>query len=120
MVPRTTTPLFLVYSASDLEGVVYRAVRGCPPTLDDFRSYVELAVPHTSRQRFRATGISVFRDRRALRKQMERFRLGPAIATLDLQRTDAVWTGGGGRGHLTIWLPADDLLEQVIQCDNDG
>jgi hypothetical protein len=118
-VPREATPLFLVYSASELDGVVYRAVSGCPPVLDDLRSYVELGIPHSSHQRFRATGISVFRDRGALRHRMQRFGLGPAIATLDLRETDAVWAGSGGRGHLTVWAPADDLLERVVQCDDD-
>jgi len=119
-VPTKATPLFLVYSAADLDGVVYRAVSACPPTLDDFRSYVELGVPHRSRQRFRATGISVARDRQALHRRIERFRLGPAVATLDLQGTDAVWTESGGRSHLTVWLPAADLLERVVQCDDRG
>ena len=118
--PTKATPLFLVYSASDLDSVVYRAVSGCPPRLDDFRSYVELGVPHTSRQRFRATGISVSRDTPTLRRRMKRFGLGPAIATLDLRGTEAVWTESGGRSHLTIWLPAPDLLERVVPCDDHG
>ena len=116
MVPKKAAPLFLVYSASDLDGVVYRAVRSCPPILDDFRSYVELGVPHTSRQRFRATGISVSRERPALRRRMERFALGPAVATLDLRGTDAVWTGSGGRSHLqwfNVMSMADDVKTTV-------
>ena len=120
MVSDRTTPLYLVYATSELDGVVYRAVSGCPPTLDDFRSYVELGTPHTTRQRFRASGTSVFRSRKTLRKQMRRFGLGPAIATVDLRTTDAAWAESGGSGHITVWAPADILLAQMVQCDDHG
>lgn len=120
LVSRKATPLYLVYAASALNGVVYRAVSGCPPTLDDFRSYVELGTLHTTRQRFRASGVSVFRDRAVLRGRMRRFGLGPAIATLDLRQTDAVWAESGGRGHVTVWAPADVLHSGMVQCDDHG
>jgi len=118
VVRENATPLYLVYAASALEGVVYRAVSGCPPALDDLRSYVELGVPHASRQRFRATGISVFRDRGTLRRRMARFGLGTAVATLDLARTEAVWAESGSSGHITVWAPAEALLERVVQCED--
>ena len=114
--PRKATPLFLIYAASELDGVVYRAVSRCPPTLEDFRSYVELGRGYAVRNHFRATGISVSHDLETLLAQARKYGLSRKIAVLDLGRTEAVWASSGGKEHITVWAPAAILLSQVVQC----
>lgn len=118
--PRRTTPLFVVYSGEDLEGPVYRAVAHCPPRLDDFRSYEALGMPYAPRQHFRATGVSMFTDRGRLQAHIQAFGLPRSIATVDLRTADVVWTRSARSTHVTIWAPAFVLLEQVVQCDENG
>lgn len=118
LVSREATPLYLVYAASELPGVVYRAVSACPPTVDDFRSYVELGRRYPVRSHFRATGISVSRDLPTLRTHIRDYGLAPAVATLDLRNAEAVWASSGGRHHLTVWAPSAVLLSLVVQCDD--
>lgn len=116
--PKGPTPLFLVYGGPSLEGLVYRAVRTCPPSINDFRSYETLGMPHTPRQHFRATGISVFTERRRLAAHVAKYGLPPAIAALDLNDPNVVWTQTGRSAHITVWAPASLLLERVVQCEH--
>ena len=116
--PNKATPLFLVYGGQSLEGLVYRAVGTCPPTIDHFRSYETLGMPYTPRQHFRAIGISVFTERSQLVTHMSKYGLPPAIATLDLITPDVVWTRTGRSAHVTVWAPASLLLERVVQCEH--
>ena len=120
MVTRKTTPLFLVYAGTALGQHVYRAVRACPPRIDDFLSYAQLGQPHGPRNHFRATGISDYLDRAALRAQTLRFGLPEAVATLSIETPDIVWTRSDGKSHVTIWAPPSLLLERVVQCDDHG
>ena len=116
--PEWTTPLFAVYSGTALEGLVYRAVRTCPPTLDDFLSHEALGLPYPRPLFVRATGVSVFRTRAALDRVRHRFRLGPLTAVLDLISPDVAWAETGRPDHLTVWADPALLLERVVQCDD--
>ncbi len=118
--PHKATPLFAVYSGTTLEGPVYRAVRECPPSDDDFRSHEALGLPYPRAMFVRATGISVFRSRAALGRVRRRFRLGALTATLDLTTPDVAWAHAGRCDHLTVWADPDVLLERVVQCDDGG
>jgi hypothetical protein len=94
-----------------------RAVRSCPPSVDDFRSHESLGLPYPRAMFVRATGISVFRSRAALARVRRRFRLGSFTAALDLDSRDVAWAETGRAGHLTVWANPELLLERVIQCD---
>ena len=113
------TPLALVYDGTTLDGLVFRATSGCPPTLADFRSHKSLGLPYPPALFIRATGISAYRTRAALERARRRFGLRPATVTLELRSADIAWAVSGRHGHLTIWAPPSLLLEKVIQCDDD-
>ena len=116
--PSKATPLFLVYDGLSLEGLVFRAVGTCPPSIDHFRSYEALGMPYTPRQHFRATGVSGFTERSRLVMHIAKYGLPPAIATLDLNDPNVVWTRTGRSAHVTVWAPASLLLERVVQCEH--
>ena len=118
--PTEATPLFLVYAGVDLDRPAYRAVASCPPAVDDFRSYDALGMPYPLRQHFRATGVSMFTDRRALEAHTRKYGLPPSVATLDLASPYVVWTASVRSSHLTVWAPASLLLELVVQCEDHG
>lgn len=117
MVPIAATPLYLVYAGTALEGLVYRIVDCCPPSLDQFLSYEALGKPYDKKRFVRANGVSMFADSDSARAAARRYRLGRAIATLDIRAAEIVWSRTGGRGHLTVWAPAAMLLDRVVQCD---
>jgi hypothetical protein len=117
VVPGKTTPLYLIYDGSALDGPLYRIVKECPPTLDDFCSYEALAIPYSKRRFFLATGVSLLTTRRAAVRLARRHDLGKAIAVVDLRVEGVIWTKSGGPGHLTVWAPPELLLERVLQCE---
>lgn len=115
--PVKTTPLFLVYGADALEGLVYRTVGDCPPTITDLMSYEALGKRYDRRAYFKGTGISVFQSRREAVRIARRYGHGAAVAALDARRRSMVWAQTGKRGHLTLWAPAETLLGCVVQCE---
>lgn len=117
MVPRKPTPLFLVYGGEALDGLVYRIGGDCPPTVDDLMSYEALGMPYDRRAYFKGTGISVFRSPSEAVRIARRYGHGQAVAALDARRRSVVWAQTGKRGHLTLWAPAETLLECVVQCE---
>jgi hypothetical protein len=110
-------PLYLVYDGSALDGLLYRIVRPCPPTVEDFRSYEALGIPYDRRDFFRGTGVSMRVSRKRSEAVARRFRRGRAVAALDLRGAPIAWTRSRGRDHLTVWAPPDLLLRAVVQCD---
>ena len=115
--PSKATPLYLVYDGTALDGLLYRVVARCPPALDDFRSYEVLGRAYDRRDFFRGTGLSLQQSRERAVETARRFRLGRAIATLDLQIEEVVWAKSGRRGHVTVWAPPELLLTRVVQCE---
>jgi hypothetical protein len=67
-------PLYLVYDGSALDGLLYRIVRRCPPTVEDFRSYEALGIPYDRRDFFRGTGVSMHVSRKRSEAVARRFR----------------------------------------------
>lgn len=112
---KTTAPLFVVYGGDDLEGRAYRALERCPAHLDDFLSYDRLGRQYVPRKHFQATGVSMYTSFESAAAAAKRFRLGWAIATLELT-SDVMWTRSSRHGHITVWAPAPILLGQVLQC----
>jgi len=53
-----------VFDGSALEGLLYRIVLRCPPTLDDFCSYEAVGRPYDRRDYFRCLGVSMYTSRR--------------------------------------------------------
>lgn len=115
--PRATTPLFLVYGGEALDGLVYRIVGHCPPAVTDLMSYEALGKRYDRRAYFKGTGISVFLSRHEAVRIARRYGHGRAVAALDARRRPVVWAQTGKRGHLTLWAPAETLLECVVQCE---
>lgn len=115
--PHEPAPLFLVYDGSALTGLVYRIVKRCPPTLDDFRSYEELGIPYDRRDFFKGVGVSMHTTRERAIAVARRFGHGHGIAALELRSTRSVWARTGARGHVTAWAPPGLLLEAVVQCE---
>lgn len=117
MSQKTTSPLYEVFPGSALAGHAFRIVERCPPGIADFLSYEALGRSYDRRDFFRGTGVSMFRTAERARSIARRFQRGNATATVDLAADGIVWTGGR-RGHVTVWAPAELLLERVLQCDS--
>src|SRR5207244_3474646 len=79
-----------------LGGPLYRIVKECPPTRDDFCSSETLAIPFSRRRFFLATGVSLLTTRRAAVRLARRHVLGKAIAVVDLRVEGVIWTKSGG------------------------
>jgi hypothetical protein len=116
-VRREPAPLFLVFDGAALEGLLYRIVERCPPTLDDFRSYEALGRPYNRRDFFKGTGVSMHTTAARSRKVARRYSRGGGVATVELRGAPIAWARTGGQGHVTVWAPAERLLEAVVQCD---
>ena len=114
---RKTTPIHLVYPATDLEHPVYRAVERCPPTIKDFLSYEALGRRYDPREFFVGIGVSMHTTRDRSVANARHLRDVGAIATLDLRDARVVWAHTGGPDHITVWAPARVLVERVIQCE---
>jgi hypothetical protein len=113
---REATPLYLVYGADALPGLLYRIVERCPPVVDDFRSYEALGKHYDRRDFFKGTGVSMHTTRERSVAVARHRQTGGAIAILDLRGARVAWASTGGREHVTIWAPAEQLLERVVQC----
>jgi hypothetical protein len=118
VVPREATPLYEVFRGMDLDGTVFRVVRGCPPTVNDFSSYEARGTRYDRRDFFKGSGVSMYRTRDRAVAVGRRFSHGDAIATVDLNRTGIVWSPTGRQGHITVWAAPTTLLEQVVQCES--
>ena len=90
-----------MFAGDALDGLLYRIVERCPPTLDDFCSYEVLGRSYNRR------AISIVR----------RFGHGRGVATLELRTVPIVWARTGASGHVTVWAPPELLLGAVVQCD---
>ena len=62
--PREPAPLYLVFDGSALDSLLYRIVAGCPPDLDDFRSYEALGKTYSRRDFFKGIGVSTHTSHR--------------------------------------------------------
>ena len=111
------SPLFLVFDGSALEGLLYRIVVSCPPILDDFTSYEVLGRAYNRRDFFKGIGVSMHTSRERAVAVAQRFNLGRGVAALELRTLPIAWARTGGRGHITVWAPAELLLRAVVQCD---
>jgi len=128
-VPREPTPLYLVFDGSALDGLLYRIVRRCPPTLDDFRSYEALGKTYNRRDFFKGIGVSTHTSHRRAVSIARRFGHGRAVATVDLRAAPIVWarTGAQGQTRSGVWLKPDSVVQTrsgvwlkpdpVVQCD---
>ncbi len=114
--PGEPTPLFLVFDGSALDGLLYRIVERCPPTLDDFYSYEALGRPYDRRDFFKGIGVSMHTTAARAISIARRFHVGRGIAELDLRDSVVAWARTGGRGHVTVWAPPELLLQGVVQC----
>jgi hypothetical protein len=112
-------PLYLVYQGRDLGEPLYRIVKRCPPTLQDFLSYEALGSRYNRRDFLRGTGISTYLSVKRAEEIAGRFRHGDAIATLDVDCDGVTWAETGARGHVTVWATPDLLLARVVQCVDD-
>ena len=108
-----------MYDETALDGLLYRIVKRCPPTLDDFRSYEALSERYDQRDFFRGTGLSMQTTPGRSRAIARRYRRGNGIATVDLSGFPIVWAKTGGRQHVTVWAPPELLLQSVVQCVDD-
>ena len=111
------TPLFLVFDGAALEGLLYRIVERCPPTLNDFCSYEVLGRSYDRRDFFKGIGVSMHASHRRAISIARRFGHGRGVATLELRAVPIVWARTGASGHVTVWAPPELLLGAVVQCD---
>lgn len=74
--PVKATPLFLVYRAGALDGLVWRIVERCPPTDKDFLSYEALGRRYDQRDFFKGVGVSMHTSRAASWRIARLFRVG--------------------------------------------
>lgn len=107
-----------MYGGDALQGPLFRIVKQCPPTLDDFRSYEALGKRYDRRDFFKATGISMHTSGERSLEIARRYRTGGAVATVVLEGVPVAWAATGGRGHVTVWAPAELLLAHVVQCES--
>ena len=116
---RGSEPKFVVYDGMALEASVWRIVPSDTPTLDDFRSYLQLGRAVVDHQFFRATGISLYESLEAARSANRRFKLGPWIAEMRLSDPRYLWSMTSGHGHITAWGNPPSFLNSVVQCVED-
>ena len=95
--------------------LLYRIVEGCPPDLDDFRSYEVLGRPYNRRDFFKGVGVSMRTTRERAIAIARYYRQGRAVATVDIRGAQVAWarTGGQGQTRSGVWLKPDP----VVQCD---
>ena len=115
--PHEPAPLYLVFDGSALDSLLYRIVEGCPPDLDDFRSYEVLGRPYNRRDFFKGVGVSMRTTRERAIAIARYYRQGRAVATVDIRGAQVAWARTGSRGHVTVWAPPELLLRAVVQCD---
>ena len=115
--PREPTPLFLVFDGSALEGLLYRIVERCAPTLEDFCSYEVLGRPYNRREFLRGIGVSMYTTRERAITIARHYYVGRGVAAVDLRNVTIAWARTGGRRHVTVWAPPELLLGAVVQCD---
>ena len=113
---REPAPLYLVFAGDALDGLLYRIVERCPPTLDDFRSYEVLGRPYNRRDFFKGIGVSMHLTRERAIAIAWHYNVGRGVAEVDLRGSTIAWARTGGRGHVTVWAPPELLLQGVVQC----
>jgi hypothetical protein len=116
VMPKKATPLFLVYDGGALDGLAYRIVERCPPRLEDFLSYDRLGRSYPPRKQFQATGLSMYTTFAGAESAAKRFRIGSAVAALELTRP-VMWAPSSQGDHITVWAPASTMLSLVLQCE---
>jgi hypothetical protein len=116
-----TRPAYLIYRGVDLDAYAYRVVSRCPPTPDDFVSYVAARRNFPFGMFFRATAVSMFVNLEEAKKLARGGRLGRAIAELDLgdNRIHVALTNAR-TGHISVWAPSRVLVERVVNCAEEG
>ena len=108
-------PAYEVFVGTDLEAPVYRVVRLCPPSEEDFWSYAALGQAFSAKAFFRATSVSMYLDEGRARRLIPR--LGNAVAMLDLADKRVFWALTNERtGHLSVWAEPRVLLGLVLNC----
>ncbi len=121
MLRANAEPAYVVYPATALDGPVYRVVANCPPTRDDFQSYLVAGKPFPPRLFFRATGVSMFTKRAEALKLARGGRLGTCIAELRLDDDRLFFALTNERtGHIDVWGFARLLVNCVVSCADVG
>lgn len=106
-----------MYGADTLRGPLYRVAASCPPVLADFMSYEALGREYDRRDYFKGIGVSMYDSKERALEVARRFTLGHGVTTVELRSSSAVWAATGRRRpHLTVWAPAELLLDAVVQC----
>jgi hypothetical protein len=114
-------PKYVIYSGTDLEGPAYRVVSQCPPTPDDFISYLLAGRNFPDNIFFRATGVSMFTKWEEAEKHARSGYLGTCVAELDLaDRRIYVALTNARTGHIVVWGPTRLLVERVVNCVDRG
>ncbi len=116
---RRKTPLYLVYEGRDLGAPLYRIVKRCPPTLQDFLSYEGLGRQYDRRDFLRGAGVSTYLSRDRARAIARRLGHGAAIATLDVACDGTALAETSREGHVTVRAAPDLLLARVVQSADD-
>ncbi|HEX6699813.1 MAG TPA: hypothetical protein VF101_03705 [Gaiellaceae bacterium] len=114
-------PAYMVYSGLDIEGHAYRIVSKCPPSADDFLSYVMAGRNYPAKMFFRATSVSMFMKLDEAKKIARGGKFGDSIAEVDL--ADArifLALTNEQTGHLSVWGRPRFLLERVVNCAEEG
>jgi hypothetical protein len=110
-------PTYQVYPATALEGPVYRVVGKCPPTADDFVSYLVAGRGFSDGMFFRATGVSMFTKKKAAAKLAKSGYLGYCVAELNVDNeTIFVALTNSQTGHIDVWARPRVLLNCGVNC----
>jgi hypothetical protein len=115
-------PAYSVYSGVDLAAPAYRVCESCPPTSDDFLSYLLAGRTNFSdRLFFRATGVSMFVKQKEAMKLARGGSMGTCVATLDLSDDRLYFALTNEKtGHIDVWGRSRLLLSHVVDCVDTG
>lgn len=115
------TPLYEVFRGTDWDGPAFRVVGKCPPSPDDFISYAMAGRGFSGAMFFRATGVSMFRDRDQAVRLARGGKLGTCVAELNLNDERVFFAlTSENTGHLDVWAPPRVLVKLVVNCAEEG
>jgi hypothetical protein len=109
-------PAFRIFHGTALEGPAFRVVRKCPPTADDFLSYLLAGRGFPAERFFQATGVSMWTELEQAEKLARGGSVGTCVAAVDLNADFIYIAASKKTGHLTVWAPSRALVNRVIQC----
>lgn len=101
-------PRYEVYSATDLSEPIYRVAMTCPPTEDDFKSYLQGGKSFPPKLYFRALAVSMWRTEKEAKKLARNGDFGTCVARVELNNEDRVFVAltnerTGPRGCLGLF-----------------